>query len=412
MAARAIGFQDANFRHRNAWCWSKLEGLHLRWVPYGMPRLSPNLADAVFFLYAKDPSKPPTSDDLLGPRGTGVIVGIYDRSRPASVLHYYAITAAHVARGGASIIKLNSKGGASRVIDFDPCEWTADLAWEDLAAVDITDRLRNDDRTSYIPLDMLATRDFNSRVQLGIGEDGFMLGLFVEHFGTAKNLVAARFGNVSMLADDGAPISRHDPALDVQFVSPCHVFDMHSRPGFSGSPVFVYRTPDGDLTDLERRVRRFRLPSPYGRMLLNFNPSDPIEVTEVTERGPVFLKLFGIHVAQFQDKVTLEKVTPRTDEEAEPELRSGDTVRFPGSMTIIVPAWQILTLLERPELKEQRQARKEAANAAALADQKRGSVVQESQNEIPVAQTDENPRHKEDFSRLVSEAAKKPRLAD
>ena len=413
MPPHRLEFQDADFPHRDAWCWSKVEGLHLRWVPFGMPRLSPHISKSVFFLYEKDPDKPPDSDDYLGPLGTGVIVGMYEVGKTWAVTHYYAVTAAHVAKTGASIIMLNTRDGKKRPMEFDPCEWTADIPWEDVAAVDITDRIAvrpDGDQISYVPRDNFATKEFLSYVEFGIGEDGFMLGLFGEHHGEARNLIAARFGNVSLLADDDAPISRYDPGLKVTFESPCHVFDMHSRPGFSGSPVFVYRTPDGDLRDLERRTtkRQLTMPAITRQGLSGRLGGGEVEVVETDYNNNRFLKLLGIHVGQFQDEVDITKVDQNVIATKQgDELKDGDTIRFPGSMTIIVPIWQIQTLLEHKDLKTQRDARREKAKAADAANPKRGAVKNESRKATLTGPGVDNPDHKEDFMRLLNAAARK-----
>src|ERR1700730_10815269 len=76
------------------------------------------------------------------------------------------------------------------------------------------------------------------------------LGFLVSNLESAAIMIAARFGNISLLASDDAPIEQPN-----QQRRPSHIFDMRSRPGFSGSPVFVYRTPSGDLRYATERGR-------------------------------------------------------------------------------------------------------------------------------------------------------------
>jgi hypothetical protein len=75
--------------------------------------------------------------------------------------------------------------------------------------------------------------------QIGPGDDVFMVGRFIDHDGGNKNRPALRFGNISI---DPTPIMQ-DNGVRV----PAYCVDLHSRTGFSGSPVFVYRTPGPDL---------------------------------------------------------------------------------------------------------------------------------------------------------------------
>jgi hypothetical protein len=139
-----IKFQDADFPHHNAGCWSRLEGWHLRWMPYGMPRLSFSLRQSVIFLSGRNPK----TGKISGPKGTCILIGVHD----GPLVHICAITAAHVVNSGASIVRVNCKGG-SRPIEFDPAEWTSVPDEADLAAVDITDKISKDDYISFAPSD-------------------------------------------------------------------------------------------------------------------------------------------------------------------------------------------------------------------------------------------------------------------
>jgi hypothetical protein len=375
-----------------------------------MPRLNPSFIRSTIFLYEKGPD----GELLPEPCGSGVIVGIFDRATPA-VFHFYAVTAAHVALTGGSVVMLNTRDRKRRPMEFDPAEWTANREKEDLAVVDITDRIKvakDGDEISYVPLDLFATQDFLNYVEFDVGEDGFMLGLFSGQPGIDRNAVAARFGNVSLLADKTSPIERPNTIIggDSKFSSPCHVFDMHSRPGFSGSPVFVYRTPDGDLRDMSRKETRraVRLPvmdSGRGRLR---GATQSVEMVEVDYDNNRFLRLFGIHVAQFYDEVEVTKVNAGAEKKGKGAgpIKDGDAIRFPGSMSIIVPAWEILKLLECPDLKKQREDRKERKRRDDLNDPKRGAVVLESRTETKVALEPDNPSHKEDFTSLLNAAAK------
>lgn len=88
--AYPIRFQDADFEHRFARCWSSLEGQFLRWVPFGMPRLNSTFKNMVFFLYGRDPE----SGKIVGPLGTGSLIGIEAKTKPFYIHHFYAVTGA------------------------------------------------------------------------------------------------------------------------------------------------------------------------------------------------------------------------------------------------------------------------------------------------------------------------------
>jgi hypothetical protein len=406
MQPHRLEFRDALFAYQDMQFWSACGGACIRQVPIGMPKLGDAIAQCAFFLYEKDPNASPDSQDFLGPVGSGIIIGIQeDVSHTASVSHFYAVTAAHVARTGGSIISVNTCDGKKRPIELDPCEWEANIPWEDIAIADITEHLNlvqdTGDAISFVPIEAFLTEDIISAAEIGIGEEGFMLGLFGEHSGTASNLIAARFGNISLLSDFDAPISRYDPGLKVTFKSPCHVFDMHSRAGFSGSPVFVYRTVTNDFRDMvQRSVKQITK--------LNKSMSIAMRSTGLLNWNlGRFLLLLGIHVGQFQDQIKISKENSEyAEKKSNQEINDGDIVRFPSSMTIVVPAWQILKLLETPTLKQKRDARMAAAKIADLANPNRGAVVLEKKSVFQADQTDVNPHHREDFMSLLGAAAK------
>jgi hypothetical protein len=393
-----LRFQDANFPHRLSLCWSRAEGLHRRWVPYGMPRLGSSFERSVFFLYATDGN----SGKQTGPNGTGVLVSL-----PASGgasryedTHLYAVTCQHLAPRGSSILRINTAEGESRTIKTHPDDWQWIPGGDDIAAIDLTERLNQPgDTISFIPKSLFATKTFIAEVELGIAEDGFMLGLFADLPGEKRNLVAARSGNLSLLADDDTPVMQGHKAKH-----PSHIFDMRSRPGFSGSPVFVYRTQSGDL-----------------RKSVDYEP--PPRVTVWTERVSTpeddaqwqrhvdelaknqFIRFLGIHAAQYHDRVIAYKTkTPQA--EANAAIREGDQLRIPNSMAVVVPAWEVLTLLDLPLFQERRRQREDW-----MIEKKRKSNDPEpesvAENSLPSDDTEANPRHREDFMRLVDAAARK-----
>jgi hypothetical protein len=377
-----------------------------------MPRLNPVFKRAVFFLYGTNPK----TGKRVGPQGTGFLIGA-----PALnnwyLQHFYAVTCQHVAPRGASILRINTADGGSRFIEVHPDEWQWIPGHDDVAAVDITERIKREtDVISVIPASMLVTKEFVAEEELEIGEDGFMLGLFADLPSKKKNLIAARFGNISLLADDDTPIKQPNDNH-----RPSHIFDMRSRPGFSGSPVFVYRTPAGDLRDATERgrMKAFRRRSRYnmvplgGGQPMNIVDYDSFIDDMETEKN-TFLMLLGIHAGQYHDTVKFLKSEPKKAEN-DKSIRHGDKVKIPNSMAIVVPSWEILKLLELPLFVEQRKQRDEAIMKRY---KKENSAEPEATDPskpdaklIPPA-SDDNPNAREDFMRLQGAAARKQPQGD
>ena len=215
--------------------------LSKRWLPYGMPQISPKIAKSTFYLYGIDPE---TNNYLNDPGGTGFIVtrnvGV---TAPLSV---YAVSNWHVVSyGGNSNIRLNLKTGGYSFIHREPDEWQC-IKKYDLAAIDITDEINSGIyETSSIFEHEFISKNAIENLEVTMGDDVFMVGYYVNNYGEEENLPAARFGNISRIANIDHPVCVENIG---EF--PCHLIDMRSRTGFSGSPVFIYRTPATDLTQV------------------------------------------------------------------------------------------------------------------------------------------------------------------
>jgi hypothetical protein len=183
--------------------------------------------------------------------------------------------------------------------------------------------------------DMFVTREKVESERLGPGEDVFMVGRFVDHDGGPVNKPAVRFGNISVM-----PTAIEQPT---KTMADAFCIDVHSRSGYSGSPVFVYRTPGYDL---EPRVAG----SP----------------TAILTAGVNYLGLLGIHFSQFKE---LWEVTEqgKSAENAfrEPLITTGKYIQGLSGMTCVLPAWTILEILNLPKLKRLRAEHERSAAAIA-----------------------------------------------
>jgi len=349
-------------------------------MAYGMPRLNPLLLQSVFYLYQPGPE-----DTHIGPKGTGVFV-VRKAQRFRAMNSIYGVTAHHVvASASASSIRLNlvlgsdgvpiEGGRPTRFIDdFSSDQWQ--FLDDDIAVVDLTEHIGPLlDNFHPVLEDHFVTPEFIDQKALGPGDDGFMLGMFVKQYGGDVNTPAARFGNLALLADENNPVpmGRKD-AHGAYIMRPGHVFDMHSRPGFSGSPVFVYRTPANALTGIDERTGSWNLDT----------------------TNNVFLRLLGIHSGEFEEEVG----TRKAEAYGMLPIVEGDNLVIPSSMTTIVPAWRITELLETDKLKQRREEREEAQNKA-----HRSNFRAEASK---AASESDNPAHKEDFTSLLNEAARTP----
>lgn len=281
-----------------------------------MPRIPPILLNCTFYLYA-------TAEDARRGEeygGTGFIVGVPSELLSDRVTYLYGISTWHVAcRDGASIVRLHRKDGGIEIRDFGPEDWDFIPGGADIAAISLS-LDQSQLRFAYIAENAFATREQVEKHGIGVGENVFMLGRFIDHDGGERNAPAARFGNISIMPD--GTIRQPTGARQESYC-----LDMHSRTGFSGSPAFVYRTPGNDFT------------------------KDGINLTER------FLYLLGVHWGQFPERW---EIGADVDADAAEVARQqslvleGKHVKGLSGMTLVSPAWRIREVLNLPKFKEER----------------------------------------------------------
>jgi hypothetical protein len=343
--ARIIDWQNFEFVRVNLLATSIVDTRYNRSEAIDMPRIPPEVLYSTFYLYPTVEAA--RAGDKFG--GTGFFVAYPTGIQQAPSL-LYAVTNWHVAvRDGCSVMRVNTHQGGVDIFDLDPSEWEFVPGGPDLAVVPHRKmRVRNSvHQIVALNLEMLLTK--LDVVSLGInpGEDIFMIGRFVDHDGAASNVPSARFGNISVM-----------PQVVLQPTggrSESFVLDVHSRTGYSGSPVFVYRTFGSDLTT--DQLGADLLVSPRGM---------------VAAPHTHFIKVLGLHWGQFPERWEIKnKERKRT----EAVLAQGAERYIEGmsGMTLAIPGWNITEFLEMPKNVEER---KEAiSELLAERDKHRGPIA-------------------------------------
>ena len=288
-------------------------GAYTRWATNGMPKLDQYqyLLDAAFFLYPSEEAARESKDS----GGTGFLVTIpYSRS-PDTHHHLYAVTNWHVAvKEGCSCIRFNRHDGGLEILAFEPHEWEFIPGGDDIAIISLDDL-----NIPQLKIEAMEANSFcytNQQMvgdEIGAGDDVFMVGRFVDWDGEGKNQPALRFGHISMME---AKLKQPNGSLN-----PSIVADMHCRSGFSGSPVFVYRT-SGAI---------FQKP------------------TSFMAGGGHLMRLLGVLWGQFPEEW---EILDPSDNPAAPEK----TIKGWAGMSLICPSSAILDALNTPHFKAQRQA--------------------------------------------------------
>jgi hypothetical protein len=277
-----------------------------------MPKIPPEVIESVFYLY--NSREDAEAGKPFG--GTGFVVAV--RSELDDYVFPYAVTNWHVAvRSGASVIRVNKKGGGVDIFEYGPDAWSFAPGGYDVAIAPLPVRSDVHDVT-VLTDNMLITEAELERLRIGPGEDTFMIGRFVDHDGVSTNIPAARFGHISVMPQ---PIRQPTGSL-----RPSFILDIHSRTGYSGSPVFVYRTATSDLSN---------------------------NLVDIAVTGTQFLKLLAVHWDQFPE---LWEIGRGSDVKSEIIELSDDAryVKGMSGMTLAAPAWAIKELLDMPEHKARR----------------------------------------------------------
>lgn len=332
-----------------------------RWVPIGMPQLGQyeQILETVFFLYAS------AADAAEGKKfgGTGFIIGRRTKGWPDKYHHMFAVTNWHVAcRDGFSVIRLNTTDGKTEILDLGPEDWHFIPGKNDIAVTPIGLK----DHHQALALDENFFDKFpDDKDRLGPGDDVFMIGRFVDYDGVQRNQPSVRFGHISMIS---VPIKQ-----PTGYMGQSIVLDMHSRTGYSGSPVFVYRTAGSVF-------------APKGKIFT----------------GGHYLGLLGIHWGQFPELWEIEADDRQRRGDEASLITEGKYVRGLSGMTCVIPSAAIEEILQTPAIRA-------IMEQTEMAIKKRDGAASAPVAESTKSETPENPNHKEDFTALLDAAARKPK---
>ena len=159
-----------------------------------MPRIKDIYLDCAIYLY------PNKQCALNGERagGSGFLVSIPSKIY-TDISHRYAVTNSHVIREGQSpVIRMNTEHGAMDVLEYEIDDWTHHPDGDDIAVCPLQiDRKHFIYRT--VDEEIFLSEEDIKEEDLGIGDEVFMIGRFVDHEGKQNNTPSIRFGNISMM---------------------------------------------------------------------------------------------------------------------------------------------------------------------------------------------------------------------
>jgi hypothetical protein len=230
-----------------------------------MPRIRDEFLDCVIYLYP-DRSAAETGEKI---GGSGFLVGVQSKGLPQNFWFLYAVTNKHVINGGATTIRFTTTDGKTDVLETDEKAWVHHPSGDDLSVclVSFDPKMF---KFHFIPKDKFLTREIMDSLNVGPGDEIFVVGRFVSHEGKQQNRPTARFGFIGQMPFE--PVVQDDGFRQESFL-----VEVRSIGGYSGSPVFLYVMPVVPDTFAARKVQAYGM---YGEwllgvewgMLLNWEP--------------------------------------------------------------------------------------------------------------------------------------------
>ncbi len=264
-----------------------------------MPRIRDDFLECVIYLY---PSwKDAEEGSAIG--GSGFLIGVPTENLAQNFWCLYAVTNKHVINDGSRVIRLTTREGDKCIHETEERDWIFHSDGDDLAICLISID-PNKVQFRHISHKELLTKEECERLRVGIGDDVFIVGRFINHEGRQRNSPTARFGSIAQM-----PL---EPIKMGGFDQECFLVEARSIGGFSGSPAFWHVLPFGG-----------------GQVRLVTNWS----------LGPLLL---GVEAGYMYDWL------PVCDSAGRPITFQGvisQQVRNNSGMMIVIPAWKLASLL-------------------------------------------------------------------
>jgi hypothetical protein len=290
-----------------------------------MPRLTDDILECSIYLYRNHIE----ADRGENTGGSGFLYEIpFDESASQGKGHLYAVSNTHVV-SKAPVIRLNSSGPKGhKIVRKRASEWFPHPdKHTDISVCPLADDLRADDQEVYkyrsIGPAHLVTKERIIEFNIGIADDAFLVGRFVNHDGRLKNQPSVRLGAIAQM-----PIEEIKTETGMQ---EAFLVEVKSIAGYSGSPVFALIS-DRRSSSYKRTIESMR-GDPQAMLL--------VQAQEVTEWF-MFLGVDCGHIIDCQSVYNAEGT------------ESGHFIKSNTGMAVVIVPWKLTELLESPILKKKR----------------------------------------------------------
>jgi hypothetical protein len=266
----------------------------------------------------------------------------------------YLVTAKHLSHSlgrDPFLIRVNRKDGTAENLPVDDVDWTEHPdPTVDVSAVPLTIEDQHKYEADCLGVGFLFQPGEFDDLNIGVGSATFTMGLFQLLSGEKRNLTIVHTGNIAMLPrDEKIPVvDWTDPDGKRRLHVEGYLVESLSLRGLSGSPVFVHTEINVDLRNfLMRREVQAGIITASGKLLPTEEPVIHVHRDAV--------KLLGLWQGAW---------------EAPPDevlaAQTGDDVRVPVGIGVVVPLDKIIEVLEMPKLKDHRDESKKTDRSAAF----------------------------------------------
>jgi hypothetical protein len=305
----------------------------------------------------------------------------------------YLVTVKHISHqlgDNPFLIRINRRDGSAENVNVDNAGWLEhpDESVDAAATPVVIPRLSDYD-VLYLDAAREVTLDRHLPLEnIGVGNLTYTIGLFSFLSGEKRNLPVCHHGNIALLpSDEKIPcVDWTDSTEKRRVYLEAYLVESQSLSGLSGSPVFVrpeiFVDLGGKFEYADAELRELRKDEP--RLMA----------------GPrTQLRLLGLWQGAWE--------APPDDFRAiQAGARPGNKV--PLGMGVVIPANRIVEVLEMPNAKAQRARAKGGASPASTPQSIRRPKHANDDSSAALRATDANPTHREDFTRLLGAAARKP----
>lgn len=313
------------------------------------------------------------------PSGTGFMYSV----ETLGMRFDHVVTARHNIEGRGKIyLRVNKKeDGGAFLIETEESSWFLHpdtTRYTDVAVLRVGDVRTQEAIGRAMDLRVASdvfvlTDEIVERLKIAPGEPIVTIGMFTSHFGETHNIPVVRTGNICAMK------SADDLVFTGNGYMEAYLVEVRSLGGLSGSPVYVQMAPSRIIDTKVHHAVNMAV-------------------------KPVYL--LGIMHGHFVLKEPNDMVFPGVRTKSDSADLTPD--EYNAGVGVVVPFSKALDIINQPAFiaERERVARERMKSSGVRPD---SVLVPE---ESAPSTTDENPRHKEDFSRLVTAATKKPQRDD